>query len=166
VGNGPVTLDFSKAQPIAPIASPSTSSAVTLDFSKAEPIAGSPPPKQSYWEQVSQGLVQGMKDESDPQARIAAGKVALITGATMATAGAVSGALAPSVVGTETVGTGILDAAGEEITREVAKYGPSATRAVLSSPVVQSILKHAAISAGTGMGLGGTIAILKKLGVW
>src|SRR6266705_444949 len=35
-----VTLDFSKAQPLTPAASPSTSSAITLDFSKAQPLNG------------------------------------------------------------------------------------------------------------------------------
>jgi len=34
-------------------------------------------PKQSYWEQVGQGLVQNMKDEGDPEIRKRSGKIAL-----------------------------------------------------------------------------------------
>jgi hypothetical protein len=44
---------------------------------------------------------------------------------------------APTVAGTEMVGTGLLDAAGNEIMRESATYGPSILRTIASSPIAQ-----------------------------
>lgn len=43
MGSTPVTLDFSKAQPITPQPSPDSSTGVALDFSKAQPIQGTGP---------------------------------------------------------------------------------------------------------------------------
>lgn len=94
-----------------------------------------------------------------------ANNIALAGATALTAAPAIAGAFAPTVAGTETVGSGILDYLGNEITREVARVGPSAARAALNNPVVQKVLWHVAGTAAAGAGVGGTYALLKKLGV-
>ena len=87
---------------------------------------------------------------------IGAGGTALAAGGT---------ALAAPSATTETVGTGILDTAGEEIMREGIKYGPSAIAKALSSPIGKEIL-HWAVKGGAGaVGGAGVWKALKALGL-
>ena len=90
-------------------------------------------------------------------------KAGTIAGATVAATGGVEAAAAPltaaRVTATTAVGTGILDATGREIMRDVTTYGPSVARQILSHPLTQSLLARAA-------GYGGAGYILKKLGVF
>jgi hypothetical protein len=79
--------------------------------------------------------------------------------AATAALGAAGGALAAPSVTAGSVGTGILDAAGHEIMKDLMQYGPSAARAILSHPLGQKLLMHAAGMAGGG-------AILKALGIF
>ena len=59
----------------------------------------------------------------------------------------IGGALsAPTIAGTETAGTGILDAARNEIMREVTKYGPSLGRQALQS-TLGWVSRHKLLSA-------------------
>ena len=198
MGNSPVTLDFSKAVPLAaqPGAfqskpgGPIQNANVTLDFSKSQPIAGPgeqigysglkdivPMENESFEDTMKRAIEYGKTLtpadlERQTKADLRRAPLALAAGPVMAgaqlaiptAASAAASALAPTAT-TETVGTGVLDALGNEVTREVVRLGPSAARAVLSNPIVQKVLLHMAGSAATGLGLGGTYALLKKLGV-
>jgi hypothetical protein len=70
---------------------------------------------------------------------------------------AVAGAFAPTV-GAETVGTGILDAGGTEITKDVATMGPSFARATANG-VLQMIKGHPIISTYVGTHLANALGI-------
>jgi len=72
----------------------------------------------------------------------------VVTGATgaLTAAPAVVGAFAPTAAGTTAVGTGILDAGGSEITKDVAQYGPSMARAGVNL-AVNAIRAHPYISS-------------------
>ena len=135
MGTTPVTLDFSKAQSLAPTKPDTTISAgVTLDFSKAQPIAG-PGASTSgdFWQgspsvpglPIQQSMT--MTPEKMKAGAITAGETALAGAAAGSAALGASAALAPTATA-ETVGTGILDASGQEIMREVTKYGSSLGR--------------------------------------
>jgi hypothetical protein len=99
MGNSPVTLDFSKAQPIAP---------VTLDFSKAQPL-----PRRDPMSSVNANMTAAMSGQRmqtpEDQAQFEQGKKAgtISAASQMATSGLVGPALAPTVSAAE-VGTGIL----------------------------------------------------------
>jgi hypothetical protein len=154
MGTTPVTLDLSKAQAL-PQPAP-----VKLDMSKAVSISEPDSvfvPSHGYggggsYVSGTPSEIQGIRDKQN--AGIAAG-IGLATGAAAAP---VIGALTAPTVATEAVGTGILDASGNEIMKDVMSYGPSTARAVLSHPLTQKLLMHAA-----GWATGG--AILKYLGV-
>jgi len=86
----------------------------------------------------------------------------------LATAAAIPAAAAlaaPRAIGQAAVGTGILDASGQEITRLVTQYGPSAVKQVLMHPFVQSALKGLAIGGGSLLSGTAGYKILKSLGV-
>jgi len=147
VGNGPVTLDFSKAQPIAPIASPSTSSAVTLDFSKAEPIN---PDRQYALDRTLMNMTRAMSGQKmdNPQDQAIAEKAkeeGFKSAALTAGLGFGAGALAAPAAGAATVGTGILDAGGSEVMKDIATQGPSLARAGMNL-VINAIKAHPIIS--------------------
>src|SRR5262249_20061563 len=85
-------------------------------------------------------------------------KAGFISGAIQTGLGAIGAPLTAPTVTTSTVGTGILNPAGEEIFKEIASHGPSAARQALSSPLTQKLLLRAA----------GPVAatyILKELGL-
>lgn len=72
--------------------------------------------------------------------------------------GAMAGAaaaplLAPSA-STATVGTGILDASGDEIMKDIITQGPSAAVRFLSHPVIRQAMQYAIKGIGIGAGYG------------
>jgi hypothetical protein len=147
MGNSPVVLDFSKAQPI--------DAGVTLDFSKAQPLNRTPQTTNSLMALAMSGQQAQMSPTNRAQfeqGRLA-GTAAAAGTAAFGTLGSLLGA--PSM-STTSVGTGILDATGQEIMKDVTQYGPSVARQVLSHPLAQKLLLHAA-----GLGAGG--AILKAI---
>jgi hypothetical protein len=154
MGSVPVTLDFSKAQPIE--------KPVTLDFSKAQPLG--PTPEQTL-SRTNQNLAlamsgqQGQMSPEDLQQFEAGRQAGFGSAAATAATGAVGGALAAPSVTAGSVGTGILNAAGHEIMRDITQYGPSAARTILAHPIAQRLLIHAAGTVGAG-------AILKALGIF
>jgi len=101
--------------------------------------------------------------ESPAEARGGAAQVGL----GLATAGVASGigALSSPTVQATQAGTGILDAAGQEIMREGAKLGPSAISQALAHPVGKLILTEAL--KGASLAVGGTSVwkALKLLGI-
>jgi hypothetical protein len=84
-------------------------------------------------------------------------RVTAATGALTA-APAVVGALAPTVAGTTAVGTGILDASGAEITKDVTTMGPSLARAGLNM-AVNAIKAHPYISTAIATHLANALGI-------
>jgi hypothetical protein len=84
----------------------------------------------------------------------------VVTGATgaLTAAPAVVGALAPTVAGTTAVGTGILDASGAEITKDVTTMGPSLARAGLNM-AVNAIKAHPYISTAIATHLANALGI-------
>src|ERR1700730_2489012 len=112
MANGGVTLDFSKAQPIAPVA---------LDFSKAEPVNPTPQQNLSRTNANMALAMSGQQAQMNPQDQTqfeAGRKAGTISGGGTVALGALGGlgsALTAPTAATETVGTGVLDAAGEEI---------------------------------------------------
>lgn len=86
---------------------------------------------------------------------------AAVVAAVPATTAAITGvgALAAPTVGTATVGTGVLDAAGKEITREAVTYGPSLLRTAATSSLAKIAYKW--IAGGAAYGLARHL-----LGVW
>jgi hypothetical protein len=157
MGNAPaVTLDMSKAQPIA------QAQPVTLDMTKAQPINPTP---LDVLSRTNQNMALAMSGQSaqmrpDDQAQFESGRTAgtIAAAGTLATGAlsAAGAALTAPTVGTQTVGTGILDAAGEEIKREVLKYGPSlgkqaastAVKWVANNPVSAALGYHLARKLG------------------
>ena len=149
MSTAPVTLDFSKAQPIQP--------SVTFDFSKAQPIqdmnaergaaqaTGLSPDKRGpigrAFDEVKAGLTAAQPGGGLTPQPTALGNAAeffgmagdtasRLAGPTEAAAGA--GALSekaasvlkptPSI---RSIGTGLYDGAGKEIMKDVVEYGPS-----------------------------------------
>jgi len=109
--------------------------------------------------------MSGQSDQMHPDDKaefdrgVKAGTTAgIVTAATGALSGAAAPLTAPRAIGTTAVGTGILDATGREIMRDVTTYGPSVARQVLSHPLTQSLLARTAGYAGAGY-------ILKTLGI-
>jgi hypothetical protein len=84
----------------------------------------------------------------------------VVTGATgaLTAAPAVVGALAPTVAGTTAVGTGILDASGAEITKDVTTMGPSLARAGVNL-AVNAIKAHPYISTAIATHLANALGI-------
>ncbi len=172
-GSPGVTLDKSTLQPVntQPVNTQSAntpggaSGLITLDKSTLQPIN---PTSEDRLSRTLQNMTYAMSGQSermhpDDKAEFERGVKAGMKSAAVTTAtGAISGALAPltapTVTGTEAVGTGILDPAGREIMRDVTTYGPSVARQVLSHPLTQSLLARAAGYAGAGY-------ILKSLGI-
>ena len=138
MGN-PITLDFSKAQPLAPAnpsATTSTGTSVTLDFSKAQKLAPAGEDDLTRMNRQMTAALSGqtttLSDEEKQQAETgkAAGfKAAAVTAA----GGAIAAPLGAASVATEQVGTGILDSSGQEIMREVMQSGPSLGRQALTA---------------------------------
>src|SRR6516225_6970105 len=158
MGNSPgSTLDFSKAQKLPPLPAgykldaktvPPVPAGYTLDFSKAVTL---PPPSPS---EMAFKPMTG--NQPSPAARggyflpaytspAEARGGAIQAGLGLATAGATAGIsslASPSATATQ-VGTGVLDAAGQEIMREGVKHGPSAISQALAHPVGKLILTEA-----------------------
>ena len=176
-GTPTITLDKSTLQPIAaPIpesssgapATPNTANMpkVTLDKSTLTPLNPTREEKLSRTLQNMTYAMSGQSEQMHPDDKAefdrgleAGAKSAFGTVASGAAVGALAPAFAPTVAGTQAVGTGILDAAGKEIFRDITTYGPSVARQVLSHPFTQSLLARAAGYAGAGY-------ILKVLGMF
>lgn len=150
-------FDMSKATPIvkptydflgnAVSGSPAVPSGESADFWRGSPSI----PGQAMQE------AQTMSPQKMKEGAVAAGKTAL-TGAVAGSAAlGTASALAPTAV-TEAVGTGVLDASGRELMKDITRYGPSVARQVFSHPLAQQALKYAVGAAGGG-------AILKWLGL-
>lgn len=158
-----VTLDKSTLKPIG-VQSVSSGPAVTLDKSTLKPIndptyAGNAFPELKN-DRLSRTLynmtaaMSGQKlatpeDQAEGEKGRAAGfKAAALTAASST----VGGVLSAPAVGTATVGTGILDATGQAITREAIKYGPSvatqAARWIATNPVATAFGYHVARRLG------------------
>jgi hypothetical protein len=150
MGNSPVTLDFSKAQPI--------DTGVTLDFSKAQLLNRNPQQTLSQANSLMALAMSGQQAQMNPadRARFEQGRQAGTASAAGTVAGGTLSALLGPTASTASVGTGILDATGQEIMKDVTQYGPSVARQVLSHPLAQKLLLHAAGLAGGG-------AILKAI---
>lgn len=120
-------------------------------------------PESGFWAGSPSIPGQAIKESStmNPQkmkeGAITAGKTALAGAAAGSAAIGAAGVLAPTAAA-ETVGTGILDASGQEIMKEITRYGPSVARQVFTHPLAQQALKYAVGAAGGG-------AILKWLGL-
>ena len=150
MGNSPVTLDFSKAQSI--------DAGVTLDFSRAQLLKPNPQQALSQTNSLMTLAMSGQQAQMNPaeRAQFESGRNAGTASAAGTVALGTLGALGVPTVSTGSVGTGILDATGQEIMKDVVQYGPSVARQVLSHPLAQKLLLHAA-----GLGAGG--AILKAI---
>jgi hypothetical protein len=148
------------------------SGALNAGYSKADIITHlSQTPQPSGEQKLSRTLqnmtyaMSGQSDQMHPDDKAefdrgvkAGAKSAAVTTATGAASAAAAPLTAPVATGTEAVGTGILDATGHEIMRDVTTYGPSVARQVFSHPLTQSLLTRVAGYAGAGY-------ILKMLGV-
>jgi hypothetical protein len=161
-GGGGVTLDRSTLQSIGS----GGSGPVTLDKKTLQPINPTDEQKFSRTLQNMTYAMSGQSDQMHPDDKaefdrgVKAGTAsAIATAATVGVEGAAAPLTAPRVAGTTAVGTGILDATGREIMRDVTTYGPSVARQIFSHPLTQSLLARAAGYAGAGY-------ILKALGLF
>jgi hypothetical protein len=163
MGGTPITLDFSKAQPIA--APPP----VTLDFSKAEPINPTP---QDVLSRTNQNMALAMSGQSaqmrpDDQAQFESGRTAgtIAGGVQLATSAGLGALAAPSV----TTAAGPLVPAGRDaagkflpwVASQVTTVGPSLARQGVSAatdflsdhPLAAAALKRTLQGLGVGAGL-------------
>jgi hypothetical protein len=161
MGSGPVTLDFSKAQPIA--------QPVALDFSKAQPIGPTPEQTLSRTNQNMALAMSGQQAQMNPEDReqFESGRKAgtIAGGVQLATSTGLGALAAPSVV----TKAGPLvpagrDAAGRFLpwaASQVAEEGPTlarqgvtaATDFLTAHPLAAEALKHTLRGLGIGAGL-------------
>lgn len=123
MGNSPVTLDFSKAQPIAQAAPVSQAQPVTLDFSKAQSINQGSDFQQEA-EEAKEAVEHG---ESPAAAYMKPGQTATALNAMLTVGGAAGGVAAgleaigsKAVPAAKMVATGLVDELGNPIMREQA----------------------------------------------
>jgi hypothetical protein len=169
VSTSPVSLDFSKSQPITEAQPAPGAGNISLDFSKAQPLAGPD-------EQHTAGDVADASPIMRPeQMQAAAGTAAGLEGGRLLGKGAVAGGAkvvnnalsylglgakaAEAAPAAKEVATGLLDAHGQPIMRAVAAAEPeiqSTLQKILSHPAVQAGLKEAGkdILKATGFGAG------------
>jgi len=125
VSTEPVTLDFSKAQPVS---QPTQPGGVTLDFSKAQPLqppqSGGAGMNAALDNPAIKDLEQGNREASTTAGELEGAKGLVQGGVGLAKAG-VKALTEPTIGAAKSVGTGLVDAAGNEIKREVATEGPS-----------------------------------------
>jgi hypothetical protein len=170
MGN-PITLDFSTAKPLAP-ANPNatTSTGVTLDFSTAKKLPEPTPSEQAFKPMPANQPSPAARGgyflpayTSPAEAKGGATQAALGLATAGATAG-ISSLASPSATATQ-AGTGVLDAAGQEIMREGIKYGPSAISQALAHPLGKLILTEALKGGSLAVGGATLWKVMKMLGI-
>lgn len=89
--------------------------------------------QQAELAQLEQALEHGFIFKDNGPAAEAGRKAGTMAGGLTIAGGAIAGPLGAASVGAEQVGTGILDASGQEIMREVTRLGPSLGRQALAA---------------------------------
>jgi hypothetical protein len=124
-----------------------------VESSLADKALGALAPQQAPRAQGAGTMQAGMPGFEGSYASGDTDKAAVMTGAgAVAGAGLGAAALAAPTVGTATAGTGILDATGAEITKEVTTLGPSLARAGLNM-AINAVKAHPYISGAIGLRL-------------
>jgi hypothetical protein len=187
MGGTPISLDFSKAQPLPNAAAqpgafqsakgaPVQNANVQLDFSKAQPIpqAGEqqnyaglkeivPMEGESFGDTMKRAIEYGktvtpeqLHQQAQADLKLAPAVAAAAPAIGAAGAAAIAGpatlgsVLSAPTAATGSVGTGILDAAGNEFMKNVTTYGPSLLKqygAKAALPLVRYALRGAGIGA-------------------
>ncbi len=165
----PITLDFSKAQRIdasGQAGTPQSSNPGFTEMMQRIDLArkgGKVLPGESVTDALSrvdhgnalsrtlQNMTsamagQPMQNPEDRPAAEAGKKAGTIAGGLQIATGALAGPLFAPAVGTAEAGTGVLDAAGNEIMREVAQAGPSLGKQIVG-PTLAWMGRHKFLSA-------------------
>lgn len=171
MGNTPVTLDFSKAQPVAP---PTSGPGVTLDFSKSQPLSQPAPTPEQALSRTNANMTAAMSGQPMPnpedQQGFDAGKEAGMESAAAQTAATIGGELllAPRAVAALSKVPAGRDAAGRMLpwivkttTEEGSSLAKAGFDALKAAGEAHPLVKQMIIS---GLGAMGAGKIAKALG--